>query len=333
MKAETSMGHRDITMRTASSFILRPSSFRVRGFTLIEMLIVCAIITMVVLIAIPAFKSLTGGRSTEAAANNLAALLGRARSEAIGLQRTTGILFYMDQATDRVAAVIVREVEPPLGTATTAGLIFLDLAPNAEFTLLPPGVGLQTLDNAAFSTSTGLRTDDGYLGFNEVYTSTDFTAPMAGLPAGLVTRVGGAILFDGVGRLSVRPYRLLLNDGSSTNTVEATTELAKLLASKRDYTIATPQTGKTCTGTAIEMSSSVGFVLYDLYDFRDASTAKTEPRHGSAVQTFTTNDNDGDGSGSLASMRTGENGEELWLDQNATPFIVARSSGGLLRNR
>src|SRR4030095_9400430 len=50
-----------------------------RGFTLTEMLIVMGVIVLVALIAVPSFRALTGGRSTEAASNTISAALARAR--------------------------------------------------------------------------------------------------------------------------------------------------------------------------------------------------------------------------------------------------------------
>ena len=78
---------------------------------------------------------MTGGRSTESAANNLAALVGRARTEAIGLQRASGVLFFMDQGTDRVGAL----VEQPSFFPNFSGRRNLLLATFGERALGPQG--------------------------------------------------------------------------------------------------------------------------------------------------------------------------------------------------
>jgi hypothetical protein len=275
---------------------------------------------------------MTGGRSTEAAANNLAAVIGRARTEAIGLQKTSGVLFFMDQGTDRVAAVVVREVSPPDVGNYPAGAVFLDMAPNAEFTLLPPGVMLNTVDDANLTGSaTPTRQDDGYIGFNPVYRSPGFNASVTSqtLTPALPARCGGVILFDGAGRLAVRTYRLVLKRGK-------TTELAKALTydPKLDFGTTTDPTnpnyfiqGKTRRTNVQETQSSVGFVLFDMVAFRDAGSVT--PPGGSSPSTFASTETD-----AFSSPYTpDEKLEEDWIDQNGTPYLVSRQSGALLRSR
>src|SRR4051812_14860801 len=78
------------------------------AFTLTELLIVIGIIVLVAIIAIPAFRTMTGSRSTEAAHNQLSGLLGQVRGEAISLQQIRGVAFFLVPETKRVQAVIVK---------------------------------------------------------------------------------------------------------------------------------------------------------------------------------------------------------------------------------
>ena len=98
------------------------------GFTLVELLIVIGLIVLVIALAVPAFKAMTGGRSIDAAQNQLAAVLGTRRAEAIGLQKVRGVFFYLDPATERVNAILVQESDyrplladkPPVDPTTTS---------------------------------------------------------------------------------------------------------------------------------------------------------------------------------------------------------------------
>src|SRR5438105_3430869 len=80
------------------------------AFTLTEILIVISIIVLMLALALPAFNFITGGRSTDAAQNQISAFLARARTEAIGLQETRGLMFFIDPKTpDHVSVAIVHE--------------------------------------------------------------------------------------------------------------------------------------------------------------------------------------------------------------------------------
>lgn len=81
---------------------------RSRGFTLMEILIVVAIILLVVSVAFPLFQVLRGSRSTEAAQNVVSAALGYARTRAINEGRPHGVLFFVDPANDSTRLWIVR---------------------------------------------------------------------------------------------------------------------------------------------------------------------------------------------------------------------------------
>src|SRR5438093_5929261 len=65
-----------------------------QGFSLTEILIVIALIVLILALAMPAFNFITGGRSQDAALNQISAFLARARTEAVGLQEIRGVMFY-----------------------------------------------------------------------------------------------------------------------------------------------------------------------------------------------------------------------------------------------
>src|SRR5205085_6804369 len=79
------------------------------GFTLTEILIVIGIIVLMLAMAVPALNFIRGSRSIDGAENQISALLGRARSRAIGVQELTGVFFFRDPNTDRDMAAIVHE--------------------------------------------------------------------------------------------------------------------------------------------------------------------------------------------------------------------------------
>src|SRR3954447_12008766 len=76
------------------------------GFTLTELLVVIGLIVLLVTLAIPAFSIITGGRSIDSAQNQVSAILGRARADAVGLQEERGVFFYQETAGGRITAAI-----------------------------------------------------------------------------------------------------------------------------------------------------------------------------------------------------------------------------------
>jgi prepilin-type N-terminal cleavage/methylation domain-containing protein len=111
-----------------------------QAFTLTEMLIVVGIIVLIVTLAVPAMNAITGNRSIDAAQNQLAAIIGRARQEAVGLQDYRGVLLFQDPNADRCCAV---EVYFP-----TPGQPTLDMAPAHDDLLLPAGISFRTVEVA-----------------------------------------------------------------------------------------------------------------------------------------------------------------------------------------
>lgn len=83
-----------------------------RGFTLIELLVVMGIIIALAAMAVPTYHFIMGNRSLEAAENMAAAMVSRARSQAIGTQRYAGVAFFYNPASGRSSMAIVTERAP-----------------------------------------------------------------------------------------------------------------------------------------------------------------------------------------------------------------------------
>src|SRR5204862_5390448 len=77
------------------------------AFTLTEILIVIALIVLVIALAVPAFSFISGSRSVDAGENLVAAMLGRARAEAVRNHHVAGVAFFRDPNQDRSAMALV----------------------------------------------------------------------------------------------------------------------------------------------------------------------------------------------------------------------------------
>jgi type II secretory pathway pseudopilin PulG len=164
----------DMTMKDARIQPHLPATSRRGGFTLTEILIVIGLILLVITLAIPALSVISGGRSVDAAQNQVSAVLARARQDAMGLQEPRGIIFFPDANTGRTVAAEVYfknwNNRSPL----------LELLPDREEMELPVGVGCQVVPN-----------------FNG-----SGTPPFPTM---------GLILFDGLGQVMIRPFYIQQN--------------------------------------------------------------------------------------------------------------------------
>lgn len=151
------------------------------GFTLTEVLIVIGLILLVITIAIPVMSALTGGRSVDAAQNQISAALARARQDAMALQEPHGIIFFPDPDTGRV--VLAEVYYPEFRNYVSR----LELLPEREELELPVGIGCQVFPHA----------DTG-----------------GGAPPFPVV---GVIMFDGVGRVTSRSYYIKDEKNSITD--------------------------------------------------------------------------------------------------------------------
>lgn len=335
--------HRQTTTTTTTTRAVRAA------FTLTELLIVIGIMTLVVTMAIPAFRAITGGRSIDAAENQLAALLGQTRAEAIGLQEERGLLFFLDPGTGRVAAAMVHSV-----AAEGATDVPLDLVPNREFAVLPTGVALQTMVNATVGAGSA-RTSDAYLGYNKapapaggaVGTPGAVSGPLAAYATTTVD-FGGVILFDGKGRLIVRQYSFVVARLNTNDNQAYYTQLGALLYGKDPSepvvapTLPATSPTEARVGPPANHPSQVAFVMFD----QDAYNSRGFLNRDSST-TITTSPPASNYTSQPTATNT-EQIEEWWIEGNQTQvesklgkgaavgntaiFLINRFTGALLRN-
>jgi type II secretory pathway pseudopilin PulG len=298
----------------------RPAAARA-AFTMTELLIVIGLIVLVIAIAVPAFKAMSGGRSVDAAQNQLAAVLGVARAEAIGLQKVRGVFFYLDPATERVNAALVQEASyrpEPADAPDVPPDYYIDLVPDRDPVALPVGVGLQGIDNADLTPGAApSRKDDGYIGYNLI------TVVRGGGPPPAPVPYGGVILFDPYGRVINKFYGFHL--GQTVLSGAGKQVVPTLIGELLGY----PPVGspppkhfvpeQNAGGTPMNnqpAQSLFGFVLYDAEPYRSAGFGAADPQY--------TAGGGGYGSGN-------ERDEEAWLDQNGMPILINRYNGTLVR--
>jgi prepilin-type N-terminal cleavage/methylation domain-containing protein len=307
---------------------------RRHGFTLTELLIVMGIIVLVALIAVPSFRAMTGGRSTEAAANQLSAVLGRARAEAIGLQEIRGIAFLVNTDSGLPTAVLVHEVAPPEWpgpsfqppTEFNHVQVYLDAVPDRDMLTLPSGVGIQLVDDCAMAAggatpdpSDDKRGDDAYLGYNT------YTTNMA---AGEAFKFAGVVLFDAFGRVVDREYAFIAFRGGVASNIAGMWHMT--VPTKLAFRPGLPNTAAAnAPVTPTPARSAFGFALYDQDAFANLGYTEGDRQCDTTIdggQAYTddpTND----------AARSPEAKEERWIDANATPFLVNRNNGTLLRGQ
>jgi prepilin-type N-terminal cleavage/methylation domain-containing protein len=281
-----------------------------RGFTLTEMLVVIGIIILVTLLAVPAFKAMTGSKSTEAAQNIISSVLARARTEALGLQEPRGILFYRDLDSLKIGMVMVKP------TNTTAPWE-LDLVADRDPVLLPNAVGMQFIDDD----TPAANDEDRYIGFNTAINRLTPTDALA-------TKVsyGGVILFDGQGQVTSDTYSFRVR--KIVNPVTGAigpTELGRFLYNDPALPGTTPQV---LTPNPFAPVSKLGFVLFDEETFvNQFGQGRT---NDAAAYSDTQVDNRVVFGGPNDSPPE-EAAEEKWLNENSTPILVNRYNGTLLR--
>ena len=310
-------------------FFLLPASPRLRvsasprprpGFTLIEMLIVMAIIVLAVTLAIPAIRVLTGSRSEQAAQNVVSAYIASARADAIGIQDIEGVLFYIDPGTNRVNCIEVAQSPTPLGTTTDIpGVVYLDLeagvhsGKSRDPLPLPPGILLMTIKDTVPTTYTTWKDPFAsalYMGFN-------FYPPATANQAG-VAPLGGVILFDGNGRLYTGRYgfRFIAAGGATATPLGAlvfgNTGVATVPAS--DWPSATP---------TLALMGQMAFAMCDRETFLNQRSGNNPflVNNRGTNGMIGTNPADGQAAGQQSD----------WLNVNTTPIFINRYNGTLTR--
>lgn len=267
---------------------------RRRGFTLIELLITIGIIILILAMAVPVFRVMSGSGSIEGSQNMISAMLQRARSRAIGMQAPRGVFFYEDQASKRTAMLLVRIDEAGLNQNQTARVLELDDAAE-EMQLLPANVGVAFLLGQKPGSS---------------------PTPTAQLET--TYRPFGLIAFDGQGRVMLIPsYTLAPKPDVGTQKRYPPGGITQLVDRFKDNigSAATdPFTGlgttppASATDTSKQEFSHTALMLFDKVPFAE-KTPSTDPL------VFTT------GSGS----------QSEWLDANGVALAVNRYTGTILR--
>lgn len=257
--------------RRPTSAASRPSTrapARRSGFTLTEVLIVIGLILLVITIAIPVMSALSGGRSVDAAQNQIAAALGRARQDAMAMQEPRGIVIFPDENSGRAVVAEVYYVDfrnnSPL----------LELLPDREELELPVGIGCQVMPRG-----NGSAPSD--------------TTPTPPLPA------IGVIMFDGFGKVSIRPYVIEAHKDSRGNDNRLAARLGQLPPLPTPPNPPLGRLGTSASDPGITVTTQVGALLYD-------RTTYDELPEGAARYT--------------------------WLKDNATPVLLNRYNGALLPN-
>ena len=280
-----------------------PSASRT-GFTLVEMLVVIAIIVLAMTLAIPAIRSLTGSRSVEASENAITSYIGQIRAEAIGQQQIEGVMFLLDTVTDRVMCVPVHDVTAPGDNPSGNGdtlCYFLDLIRDRDPFYLPNGIRL-------FVAKDGPPPNTGFFSYTDAFPSYRYLGPnfypVGGSDPNATVYPIGVILFGADGKLVVTEYGLRLHYGSNPSL------LTQLMYSgnpaSNNAPADWPAVGQHKTHY---LASQIGFVLVDKESFLGGGAG------------FLDHDN----------PPGNEVAVDAWLDANASPIIVNRYDGTLMR--
>lgn len=293
--------YRSTNQPSILSILVKSSPRRRAAFTLTELVIAIAIFVIVLAMAVPVFRGITGTRSVAAATNTISATLNRVRMEAVGLQQHRGAFFYLDNATGRVGVISLAEVAAP-AVQQGAAEYWFDVPDDAEPVLLPPGVGMQ------FVTGQLSAADNRYTGFNDVINMLPTYMP----PYVYYTcqsRPGGVIAFDPDGRLSVATPGIVWWRGAQTN-------LGRLIFG--------PYATPTAPGGSSMFFPVLGFCLFDADPFLNLAVG-TRTDAGNSTMRDPYEDDYRNPIGSA------ETDEQTWLDNNATPFLINRYNGTLIK--
>jgi prepilin-type N-terminal cleavage/methylation domain-containing protein len=320
------------------------------GFTLTELLIVIGIIVLFVTMALPAFNLISGGKSIAGAENELSAMLGRARMEAIGIQDYRGLAIYRDPATDRYAGAMVTFVAystyPASGPTpvypeysyvsyTAAGspthyyVAQMDVPGNATWVAPAtspspapwaecPGPAQGTMDIEPDTDSLAFPAGVGVQVLNDFSIS-----PATGNKLGSVYLPMGVILFGPNGGLAPPHYVALATYGHLGTLAHFF--VYPSAATSNQYGIpAYTSPPPALTGQTV-ISSSFGLVAFDKQSF------DTQNFYNGLPLPLTT-------AGATYGTTTGpqylnspEANADTWLNTNSTPLLINRYNGTLIR--
>ena len=317
-----------------------------RAFTLTEILIVIGIIVLFITLALPAFNLIGGSKSIAGAENEIGALLGEVRSQAVGVQDYRGLAIYRDAVSDRYCGAVVSAVtwsgypsvapfpgypqysyvtynghnwvavQAVPGSSTTpspyapgtapAGYwspcdsspssTTMDITPDSDVQTFPAGVGVQVINNCAVTGST--RQSNGYL------------------PIGI-------ILFNGEGLLKLNNVSIAVNGHLGTIGAFAAYSLQT-----NPNQGAIPYYNPTATPQGLPLSSSFGLVAYDKQSFDTQNFySSLSPQFPTQLTSTSIN-----GLNGKYNSTTADGAADTWLDTNATPLLINRYNGTLIRS-
>jgi len=341
-------------------------SDRRRGFTLIELMIVIAIIVGVLALSVPVIRSLEGNRSVDAGYNKLAAALGHARQLALYYRAPAGIVIYKDtlNGTNLIDIAFVTQ-EKNIASVVLAQNVwksppnnnkplpqddrYMDIIPGEEILTMPPGVGIQVVTNPAILQQTkGVQPNP-----------VKYLAPLPTVGTDLGDRylTLGIILFDENGQLA-QSAQYFIRDGSSmTTTLGGNLGMTTVPGTPGSmsglippYKLNQPANNPLVydsypPGTYV-ISASAGLYSHSamcVYD-QDAYNAQIDPATGKSFADSDRGTNPADsisyaqyfaaymGASAAAPMASTKLLEQQWLDQNGVIFVVKPNDGSLLRN-
>jgi type II secretory pathway pseudopilin PulG len=335
------------TPHPRSSFCIPRSSFCVSSaFTMTEIMIVIVIIVLMLSMAMPVFRLMSGSRSEESASNQIAAFLGSARSQAIGLQQSIGVAFFPDSSGRCQMAIVQREIDAgfvEVGRSTITPTFY------PKWTYLHRVVGTNPVISTYFvalqDVPAGTRINNNLTFFTECdpnvidkITDSDAEALPQGVGVKLVNDWGaasggttqasdgyvsiGVIMFDKNGQLTTQQFSI-----SASGFLGSTMQMSQLPGNPDNYPVwqgngtsyLTNSAGSVEYAMAPGVYSQFGLVLYDRDAYQNQGYTNSDPTY-----TSTSNTNYSTGTPS-------EKQADQWLDQNAAPLLINRFNGTLVK--
>ncbi|MGE5609319.1 MAG: Tfp pilus assembly protein FimT/FimU [Bacillota bacterium] len=321
-----------------------------RGFTLIELLVVMGIIVALAAFAVPTYHFIMGNRSLAAAENMIAAMVGRARSQAIGSQRYAGVAFFYNPATGRSSMAIVVERAPGSVGEEDAYANYKGWSSERDN---PSGPTAYRTGEEVLSRLIIRENGEARLVFRQFHALKDHQSSNSTEPAVSIDnrwRVltnNGAIYVDmGVeGEIQPLPAGVgvqLINDPQEPKAPDRYVRTGVILFDAEGRLVSKEITidrdgdlGRVVNGTTPGVNnpsaedipckvdygfrSQLGVVLYDQEAFRGQGWTEQDMIATANLQR------------AFDSKDQGELDEELWLDQNATQLLFSRHTGTVLR--
>ena len=321
------------------------------GFTLVELLISIAIIVLLLGIALPVFRVISGSRSQEGASNQIAAALARARNDAVGLQVPTGICFFTD-AAGRSNMAEVQQVQFSTWSGTAAYPPGSYVSYTTNYYVCTSAVAASATSNNSpdkdttdwsLVTATATSTSPGFTDLFDQIANTDLDRLPVGVGTMVLSDAGqtgatpnsqdrylhvGMMVFDANGRLITQPFWMsqfgLVGTaaGFKAKGENVSQNAGTAIAGASDLGLSSgppaPALKVPCT-----LFSGIGVVTVDAEAF-NGQGPNADYVIDTAVPAVSSY-----GTASTAGTKAAE---DAWLDANATPLLINRYNGTLLRS-